>query len=344
MKKIFKGLSLLSLIILIPGLDGNPVLAANHQFTKNLYFGLKNDQDVVKLQDLLRKLGFFKLPLSGGNYFGLTKEAVRGFQIANSIKPANGSFGPLTRQVANNFLNSTDTNTSIKSAPVIVPTINQIKNSSATSTYFGKLRINDKNIDSKIENESLAIENTSTTSESLNITGFKLVNSAGDEFIIPKGHNLPGVSPTPEDQIILKPDDVAKIMTGRQERQMDFRENLCTGYFNESSNFYNKIQENCPRPEVRGNLKLPDHCIKIFESGKACRTVDSSKIQVSECLAFSEGHLNYQGCINDYKNKSDFYSRRWLIWMQKSKRFLRDIHDEITLLDKEGKIVHKINY
>ena len=316
----------------------NLAIAADYQFDKNLYFGLRNDTDVVKLQDLLRKFGHFGLKTSSGNYFNMTVEAVRKFQIANNIKPASGFFGPLTRQVANRQTNMT----SIITIPPVAIT-SQAKDS-ATSTYWGKIKIGDVNTNEDIKNEYLTIENVSTDDKDISITGLKLVTSGGDEFVIPKAHNLPGISAVAENNIVLRPSNSAKIFTGRQERQINFRENLCTGYFDQTSGFFGKLSRTCPRPDVRSNLKLPDHCVRVFEEVQSCRTIDTSKIQVSECLEFSEAHFNYQGCVNDFKGKKDFYSNRWLVWMQRSNKFLRNIHDEITLYDGDGKIVDKFKY
>lgn len=74
--------------------------AESFQFDKDLYFGMKNEQDITNLQRFLTDKGFYSGPITG-NFFSLTKEAVRKYQAANNIEPAAGYFGPKTRELAN---------------------------------------------------------------------------------------------------------------------------------------------------------------------------------------------------------------------------------------------------
>jgi len=69
-------------------------------FSKNLYYGLENDQDVTALQELLTKLDFYSGPITG-NFYSLTRNAVIKFQKAHDIVPAVGYAGALTREVLN---------------------------------------------------------------------------------------------------------------------------------------------------------------------------------------------------------------------------------------------------
>ena len=64
-------------------------------FQRNLNFGLTNDNDVRSLQDILKSRGYFSGE-STGNYFTLTQDAVKRFQVANGIEPT-GFVGPQTR-------------------------------------------------------------------------------------------------------------------------------------------------------------------------------------------------------------------------------------------------------
>lgn len=80
---------------------GGAVLGASKfRFTKNLKFGMKNNNDVKELQKVLLSLGFYKGAITG-NFDTDTLNAVKAYQAANKIKPASGYFGPLTRAVIN---------------------------------------------------------------------------------------------------------------------------------------------------------------------------------------------------------------------------------------------------
>jgi murein L,D-transpeptidase YcbB/YkuD len=69
-------------------------------FTQDLYYGLWNNADVKRLQEFLISKGYLT-GTATGNYYLKTVEAVKAYQTAKGIAPANGRFGPKTRQAAN---------------------------------------------------------------------------------------------------------------------------------------------------------------------------------------------------------------------------------------------------
>ncbi len=77
---------------------GSPTLTTTEtiNFTSNLYLGLRNS-DILILQQLLQRLGYFSPFIDPTGYFGpITKNAVQSFQAANGI-PTTGYAGILTR-------------------------------------------------------------------------------------------------------------------------------------------------------------------------------------------------------------------------------------------------------
>jgi sugar lactone lactonase YvrE len=88
----------------------NSLFIKNYKFKKNLTLGSAN-KDVKALQMFLNIRGFILSgsgPGSIGNetiYFGnATRQALIKFQKANNIYPANGYFGPMTREFVNKIL------------------------------------------------------------------------------------------------------------------------------------------------------------------------------------------------------------------------------------------------
>lgn len=79
-------------------------------FERDLYFGLRDNPEVTKLQEFLRDQGIYSGPVTGG-FFSLTRDAVKNFQKREGIEPPLGFFGPLTRAKANKLLESTATKT-----------------------------------------------------------------------------------------------------------------------------------------------------------------------------------------------------------------------------------------
>lgn len=78
-------------------------LLASAAFERDLYFGLRDNPEVTKLQEFLRDQGIYSGPVTGG-FFSLTQDAVKNFQKREGIEPVAGYFGPLTRARANKLL------------------------------------------------------------------------------------------------------------------------------------------------------------------------------------------------------------------------------------------------
>jgi len=72
-------------------------------FDRNLSYGMKNDQEVLRLQQFLTAQGLYNGPVTG-NYLSLTESAVKAFQERENIAPQSGYFGPLTKARANQII------------------------------------------------------------------------------------------------------------------------------------------------------------------------------------------------------------------------------------------------
>ena len=70
-------------------------------FYNDLYYGLKNNNEVKLMQERLIALNYLEKGLNTGNYYAKTREAVKKFQKSYNIVPANGRCGPLTRSLFN---------------------------------------------------------------------------------------------------------------------------------------------------------------------------------------------------------------------------------------------------
>lgn len=326
MKKFFSKigirLSLRSLFFVVMILVAPSVTLAD--FNRDLYFGMRNDPEVARLQEFLRDKGFYSYPEITGNFFQVTRLAVVKFQIAQGIVPAAGYFGTITRGAVNR---------TFKSAPA----------AGGSASAKDKIKITSvarSGSDPKFE--SITIENKSA-SVTISITGFAVVSSKAT-FTIPKGHYLPGFSATADDLILLKPRERAVIAAGRQSKMMDFRGNLCVGYFSEASAFSPPLPFSCPRPGTLKLHDLSDQCGQLIDSTQECRAPDFRKIFDSPCSEFINQHFNYAGCVRDYRSEANFFSDQWFVWMQRDEEFFKDRHDEILLKDQQGNIVDAYEY
>jgi len=72
-------------------------------FEKDIKYGVANNNDVKQLQDFLYNEGFYKGPVTG-NFYTLTRNALKKYQLANKITPANGLLNSATREKLNSTL------------------------------------------------------------------------------------------------------------------------------------------------------------------------------------------------------------------------------------------------
>lgn len=121
MKKAAISVLVLAVIIFcqLMGVSHFPALAQTFSFKRDLYYGLKKDQDVLMLQKLLKSEGcFYAVPT--GNFGAVTVAAVKCFQrkhVFTSI-PSNGYVGIYTRRVLNNLYFPIVENKVVPAAPV----------------------------------------------------------------------------------------------------------------------------------------------------------------------------------------------------------------------------------
>jgi len=72
-----------------------------YEFKNDLYFGMRNNEEVKILQKILKLIGCFPLQVNEtGNYFNITVNAVKCYQARNGISQV-GRFGPKTRVALN---------------------------------------------------------------------------------------------------------------------------------------------------------------------------------------------------------------------------------------------------
>ena len=312
-------------------------------FDRDLYFGMMGNPDVVHLQDFLRGQGFLAYPLSTGNYFTVTLHAVKKFQAAHGLSPVGGYFGPQSRAVANRRMG--ETRPIYSSGPLL--SVSMSAALSTTSAYKGKITIGYVSGWGTVpEYESMTIENK-TEKEIIPITGFRIENSRGESFTVSQGQEIPGISGAADATIFLKPGDRATITPGKQNRHMNFRENLCTGYFDETSTFIPALSHACPRPEARSLGDFSDSCIAIISSLPYCRMAPPSfpgRVPDSLCNQYINDHFSYVGCVADYRSRPDFYSHNWFIWMQRDREFFRNPLEHIIVKDQQGKTVDEYSY
>lgn len=317
---------------------------------RNLYFGMYGNRDVKILQDFLRSQGYLSSP-STGNYLNATIRAVKKFQAAHGITPIGGYFGPESRRVANEIIAAGQAAVGGKQIPPAPPINAGVPGSpvgvvSPPSPYRGKVFFDWVQAGGEAQDERMSISNRSDT-EKVSVTGFSVVTEHGQNYVIPLGFALPGFSATPSDTIVLRPRDRVVISVGKQSKQMNFRENMCTGYFDETAPFSPGLSHRCPVPDTRALHHLSDRCIQVISGIGGCRTgplpefVDPPH---PECADYIAQNFNYAGCVTNYKSRPDFYNDQWLVWMQRAVPFFNKRFETVTLKDQQGRVVDEYKY
>lgn len=306
-------------------------------FARDLFLGIKDDPDVARLQEFLRSEGHFTYPENTGNFFSLTRDAVIAFQNAHGISPAVGYFGHLTRTKANNILAGNRT-------PLAVPSPSP--ETSQESKYKGKIvlsSIRGKGV--KPVDEIIVITNR-TKNESIDITGWKIKNIQNHTYIIPQADKLPGLGVSYIENLVLSSGGKVTVSAGKQEKNMNFQENVCIGYLRETSVFKPDISNSCPRIETSTLTQFDDACIQKLRAIGACKTPAASNLfNISdECSRYMSENFNYAGCVKNHREDKNFYINHWRIWMQRETEFFRNTIDTATLLDQFGKVVDKKSY
>lgn len=310
-------------------------------FFRDLFFGLRANPDVVRLQEFLRNLGFFTYPESTGNYFSITADAVKRYQVQKKI-PQTGSLDSLTRAYVNLdiFTSAAQTDTADTSAQVAPAP------KTATSTFYKLIDIS--SFSGKSTNplsERITITNRAK-SESIPVTGWEFETSLGTRFAIPSAYNLPGTLDSSLQPIMLPPGGRITITVGKQNKYTAFRENICTGYFTEQTKFTPSISKQCPKIDTFDLLHLGDKCIAAIGNVPRCTIPAANHFfaQSSECSSYMINHLTYAGCVRDHQKDKDFYENQWYVWLNRDTEMFRNIHETLTLRDLAGKFVDRREY
>jgi hypothetical protein len=249
-------------------------------------------------------------------------------------------FGIFTPTESVNYIPQSKEDDPVEEKKDVVPRVVN-PNQSSLHNKISISYINERENDPRYE--YITIENV-TESEKINITGIRIETSGNEYFKIPEGYELPGMPYSVKKNIVLAPGGSATIYVGHQENMMNFQENICTGYFNETYNFGNILSRRCPVIDVSKMLNFSDSCIDALKQINRCEKFDTTTILPANCHQFATEHYSYAGCVKDYQKNEDFYLGNWFVWMQRGIEFFRNTHDKVILKDTLGKIIDEYEY
>ncbi len=200
--------------------------------------------------------------------------------------------------------------------------------------------------------EYIAISVAAGSGASVSTAGWKLVSKANNAAAaLPQGTEVANsgrvntLSP-----ITLRPGEQAIVTTGRSPVGISFRENKCTGYFEEHQDFHPSLMMSCPTPSQEFSRfytgdDTNDRCINYVRSIAYCSTeVYGDPDTSSSCEDFVEEHLNYNSCVAAHKGDADFSGTVWRVFLGQRNELWRRDRETITLLDAQNRVIDSISY
>lgn len=222
------------------------------------------------------------------------------------------------------------------------------------SPYAGLVELSKAQAEASNPNEEyITIEASRDLKRNITITGWTLESKATSiKAPIGSAANIPllgGVSS--ESPVTVGPDAIVYITTGRSPYGSSFRTNTCTGYFEQYQDFKPGLDTECPEPTDEA-LKNPQKaggnvaCIDFIEQVNSCEIYTNTiPYEVgSQCRDFILNDLTYSGCVSSHRNDPDFYKNEWRLFLNRQQELWNNTHDQIRLLDENGKLIGSITY
>ncbi len=202
--------------------------------------------------------------------------------------------------------------------------------------------------ESNINNEFIELVASRTNTDDINISGWKLRNSLGKEFIITKAVkiNYSGKLNTEED-IKVAPGERVIIISGFSPVGTSFKVNKCSGYLEQFQDFTPPLAQNCPNPqEDAKKLSLESSCLTFLSTLPSCNIyTENIPIKLSSaCTDYIYNKINYNSCLDIHKNDTDFYSGEWRIFLKENNELWNNTTDLIRLYDINDNLIDSIMY
>lgn len=261
-------------------------------------------------------------------------------QVSYNLPPGKKTYTLLAR--AKNSKGETDSSAAVRNFTVQV------------SPNYGKIKISNvsyRGSGNKSQYEKLSITNQSAEPQ-IEVTGWRVaVNRSNFSFVIPTGANiLDPKSVAGYDRIALRRGGSVEIYVGkRSPMSVNFQENLCTGYMSNLFESYDSIggYGSCPLPDKSEYERFSIACRTYVRSISSCKIPQLEYYKFAndpDCRDFIIKNYNYQACVSRSKDKMEFYSGKWKVYLGRGEEIMDDLNDTIFLYDNQGLLVDKYKY
>ena len=179
--------------------------------------------------------------------------------------------------------------------------------------------------------------------QTIDITGWKVKSNQGS-FTIPQAQEIYSFGGT-QDDIRLRNRDQVYIYSSTATKG-NFRINKCLGYIEDRAPFIPSIPKSCPRISRSEISNFGGECQDYLLSLRSCENPSANPpvpLNEAACHRFLRD-LNYVGCVEKYRNDTNFLNNEWWIWMGGQIKIFDPAHDKVQLLDTEGNLVDEYSY
>ncbi len=231
--------------------------------------------------------------------------------------------------------------------------LKKIEDEENTSSFSEKVTIKRcQGSQTDVDKEYIELSVNSSVSEKILISDWTLKSEmTGAEIKIGEASKLPYTSQiNKESAIFVSGGNEVIITTGRSPIGVSFQINKCSGYLEQFQDFNPSIAKKCPLVEdedlpFSGPNAFDDNCWEYIESISRCETplIFPTGMQ-HECREYLTTEVNYNACVDNYKNESDFYQPEWRIFLERKTELWKKEREIIKLLDAQGKIVDVYSY
>ena len=139
--------------------------------------------------------------------------------------------------------------------------------------------------------------------------------------------------------------DSLDIIIGPSPLGNNFRVNNCFSWLSTIYSIDYSV-DYCPGKFKIGELTdLDSSCQDLILRSSSCRTLNDDVLnnQTSQCRDWALKNMNYNSCVSNHKNDSNFY-KGWKIYTGNSNLIFDSRHDKIELRDQNGLLVDSYEY
>lgn len=220
------------------------------------------------------------------------------------------------------------------------------------SPYYGRIKISSFSPNRSFgDRNGFVLSANLSGSEKISITGWQIKANRWDARIPSGAGDYPPYGLLPEGDIVLENGGILRAQYGVSPIGKNFRPNICSNYLKQTYQFDPPLPSmNCPAVYTREEIAVAAGAcqsllISIQNSCRPATAAETGKLTQSEfrdCEPFLK-RLNYVDCYSQNKNKDNFYSKEWLVWLKYPVLADKE-HDQVLLLDQNGLVVDRYIY